>query len=468
MLRRIVSERLNFALVFGFASCLAWLMITLRAGVLLSGSMNPLQLHIPFYLLLAGSATLTLVSVAIFYRRMSADSLTGIICFLPASAMSLATISLLFISWAPLPYGSVLAALCGLIAGISFAFLLVQWGRLWNILGFKTIVFSSIASWGLCQVFFFVVLLFDQIAAVLVAAALPVVSIVLLRYNEKNTSPVPPFGPRRTKAPTGMILRLSTLGFIYSFFNEYFRLSYIQRNPYDFDDLGFFTTNGLALLLVLIVVFMTIFLPAIRQLDILFELPYRLLLMLSVLGALLLIIPGLSPMISYAINTAAYLCLGITLWSVTICLCRRFPYHTIKIFGIVFAAWMAGPLVGAQLNHELITAGMLPVTEVSMVVGVFIMVLIYCFVFRETDIADTTMEGRTGAFEEKCAQVSWKHRLTERESELLTHLARGRDAGWIQEEFCLSKSTVSTHRQHIYEKLGVHTRQELIDLIDAQ
>ena len=39
------------------------------------------------------------------------------------------------------------------------------------------------------------------------------------------------------------------------------------------------------------------------------------------------------------------------------------------------------------------------------------------------------------------------------------------DAAYIQETLVLSKSTVSTHRQHIYQKLGIHSQQELIDLI---
>ncbi|MDR1184911.1 MAG: LuxR C-terminal-related transcriptional regulator [Coriobacteriales bacterium] len=31
----------------------------------------------------------------------------------------------------------------------------------------------------------------------------------------------------------------------------------------------------------------------------------------------------------------------------------------------------------------------------------------------------------------------------------------------------ISKSTVSTHIQHIYQKIGVHGRQELLDFLDT-
>lgn len=55
-----------------------------------------------------------------------------------------------------------------------------------------------------------------------------------------------------------------------------------------------------------------------------------------------------------------------------------------------------------------------------------------------------------------------------RETEIMTLFAKGRNLAYIQEQLCLSKSTVSTHRQHIYQKLGVHSSQEMIDLIQEE
>lgn len=55
-----------------------------------------------------------------------------------------------------------------------------------------------------------------------------------------------------------------------------------------------------------------------------------------------------------------------------------------------------------------------------------------------------------------------------RETEIMTLFAKGRNLAHIQEQLCLSKSTVSTHRQHIYQKFGVHSSQEMIDLIQEE
>ena len=48
---------------------------------------------------------------------------------------------------------------------------------------------------------------------------------------------------------------------------------------------------------------------------------------------------------------------------------------------------------------------------------------------------------------------------------MLFRSAMGRNLPYVQDQLCLSKSTVSTHRQHIYQKLGIHSQQELINLV---
>jgi DNA-binding CsgD family transcriptional regulator len=44
-------------------------------------------------------------------------------------------------------------------------------------------------------------------------------------------------------------------------------------------------------------------------------------------------------------------------------------------------------------------------------------------------------------------------------------LAKGRNLPYVQEQLLLSKGTASTHRQHIYQKLDIHSQQELIELV---
>lgn len=54
-------------------------------------------------------------------------------------------------------------------------------------------------------------------------------------------------------------------------------------------------------------------------------------------------------------------------------------------------------------------------------------------------------------------------RLSKRESEVYGLASRGFTTRYIAERLWLSPRTVETHVRHIYEKLGVHSRDELIE-----
>ena len=66
------------------------------------------------------------------------------------------------------------------------------------------------------------------------------------------------------------------------------------------------------------------------------------------------------------------------------------------------------------------------------------------------------------------AAVADRFGLSERERDVFALLAEGRTSARIQEELCIAAGTVNYHTRNIYSKLGVHSRQELIDLVHGQ
>lgn len=68
-------------------------------------------------------------------------------------------------------------------------------------------------------------------------------------------------------------------------------------------------------------------------------------------------------------------------------------------------------------------------------------------------------------FDDRCMALAVQHGLTEREKEVFLLLARGRNRDYIQEALFISKNTVKVHVKHIYQKMDVHSHQELIDLV---
>ena len=97
--------------------------------------------------------------------------------------------------------------------------------------------------------------------------------------------------------------------------------------------------------------------------------------------------------------------------------------------------------------------------------GVYIM---FAYIFPERSLAhalDVMPRRVRRPFQERCRALAQRSGLSEREFEIMMYFAKGRDAAYIQQELVLTHSTVSSHRQHIYAKLGVHSQQELLDVL---
>ena len=70
--------------------------------------------------------------------------------------------------------------------------------------------------------------------------------------------------------------------------------------------------------------------------------------------------------------------------------------------------------------------------------------------------------------EERCAAVAARFDLTPREREILGYLARGRTAKFIAEELVISENTAWAHIKRVYAKTGVHSKQELMSVVERQ
>ena len=67
-------------------------------------------------------------------------------------------------------------------------------------------------------------------------------------------------------------------------------------------------------------------------------------------------------------------------------------------------------------------------------------------------------------FQRKCAIIGDYYGLTPREVDVFRLIAAGRNSTRIQEELSISAGTVNTHSHHVFQKLDVHSQQEVIDL----
>lgn len=75
-------------------------------------------------------------------------------------------------------------------------------------------------------------------------------------------------------------------------------------------------------------------------------------------------------------------------------------------------------------------------------------------------------KARAGRFKRACELVANRYLLSKKETEVLFLLAKGRNAAYIQEQLYISEGTARTHMRHIYQKLDIHSQQELMDLVE--
>ncbi|MBR2835850.1 MAG: hypothetical protein IKE43_09135 [Coriobacteriales bacterium] len=81
-----------------------------------------------------------------------------------------------------------------------------------------------------------------------------------------------------------------------------------------------------------------------------------------------------------------------------------------------------------------------------------------------TDVMLNAVQPQAPSAEELLGHLGAEHGLTPREQEVMALLALGHSMTYTAERCYISPATVKTHAKHIYTKLGVHTRDELIAL----
>ena len=70
------------------------------------------------------------------------------------------------------------------------------------------------------------------------------------------------------------------------------------------------------------------------------------------------------------------------------------------------------------------------------------------------------------SLDERIGELASAYMLSARETEVFRLWATGHTLKYIQEKLYLSPSTVKTHVRHIYDKTGVHSRSEIVELLD--
>ena len=189
---------------------------------------------------------------------------------------------------------------------------------------------------------------------------------------------------------------------------------------------------------------------------------------------------------------AGYGTFNVLIWMLLADITYTYRLSSVTVFGIGWSMITLGVLLGSLAGSVVVAAfspfspRMLSIVALGATCAVLCS---YMFVLKESDLVKMTASAesaedaadkatssassedgapRPPRFVSRCRDIAERYGLTERETEVMISYAKGRSYARLQEELHASRGTVTTHLRHIYQKLDIHSKQELLDLIEGR
>ena len=184
-----------------------------------------------------------------------------------------------------------------------------------------------------------------------------------------------------------------------------------------------------------------------------------------------------APALTSNLLEAGNSCFQLVFWPALAALSARNRAGTLPLFAWSGFLLCTGVTAGAELGRLCYAAMAGSFIASTAVAGVVVLCLAAFALFGMKGFSyDATVEALTASTEvieheptpdldSAVTRIADAVGLTAREAEIFALLAQGRNGAHIQRQLGVSYNTVKTHVAHIYTKLGVHSHQELIDLV---
>lgn len=211
---------------------------------------------------------------------------------------------------------------------------------------------------------------------------------------------------------------------------------------------------------------------------------YRLALPLMVAGLLLLAWLHTGSMVATLLTNASNIGFELFILITMAEICFKYRIDGVWMFSIIQASAIAASTVGWFIGRAFVEGSPVGSAEANAVVAIVVVALVAASVlfFNDRLVSKTfgtepvhKGEGEpSGAatmtyYEElvwRCTRVARRYGLTQREQEVVELLAQGMSTARIEEALCVSNSTAKTHLRHIYEKMNVHSRDDVRKIVE--
>ncbi len=352
---------------------------------------------------------------------------------------------------------------CALLGGAGIAMLILLWSELYGKLAPVRICLYYSASLVVGAAIIWVYRGFMLPWLPVMTCLLPVISLLMLKscYTQLQPQGSPVAASTSFTFPVKPIAVVA----VYSFaFGLQETLAYTDWGPH--------SSPGMVACAVAVVLAITL-LPR----NMAFESLYST--WLPLVSAVFLVLPALGTLdgaLAGFCSNLGYTASEIYVMTMVGSLCYHYNVSAIWMFGIERGVRAVAMMAGRLIDAGATSAG------ISVTALVVLAVLVATFIVAterrvsspwgvQVRSSESSKEAqaaaRQAALVKRCSELAGLYELSQREEEVLLLLAQGQSAGEIARELLVANGTVKAHVGHIYQKLGIHSREELLGLTNT-
>ncbi|MEA5019167.1 MAG: helix-turn-helix transcriptional regulator [Gordonibacter sp.] len=370
----------------------------------------------------------------------------------------------------PIGAATPLIFVVAVLTGIGGAVLFCLWAEAYSQMGMTQTVMYGAGSCIVAAVTAFLISTMQPPYAVVATALLPLVSLLCALLSFRL---VPPERPQpagiRYPLPLKLLGMMCLAGLLSGLAGS------LLPNPDGLGAIHRIAATGLAG-----VVIITMMLSRKERIDVRFLAKVGL--PLSILA--LALIPFAGPQWGYAVSFLIKLAYVWFTFFVLLMLANivfRFEVPSLRLFAIARASSEAAIFVGVAARRVLQqnNAFVEPSVLIGLSLGGIVIVLLCALIWK----SETSVNGDWGAsgislvdklhvpgprerFMARCDELSVCYKLTTRETEIMALIAQRKSRSEIEHELFLSQNTVKTHVRHLYAKLDVRSKADVIALFE--
>lgn len=458
--------------VFGFALARAWVYLMFLGTATSSITWNGQPVPAMIFLI----STITLCAIlfmsALLHKHFELFMTNRIFRLLGPLLTCLGTLCIASVTLPGIP-GLPLGLAGAVMTGIGSGLIDLGYGELYRKISPEKTRFEAPFAFFIAALLFPLILMAPAELACIICSLLPIISGWILFVNMKVWSPhaslvVPPFEIKLGKFSWKIGICACLIGLA----DGVVRAVFMTANAATAESFYRFPLV-FASILTMIIIFGCVLFSKDMGLRSVYK---SVMLVMAIFFMLLPVFTGMSE-IESIIALAGYGTFNVMIWILLAEISYTFRFSSIMVFGIGWGMVTLGVLFGSAAGQFIVSFAPFSPQTLSLIalLATLAVLVSYMFIFKESDLLSLSKNDKSEGpehtkhrFYDRCKTVAEEYRLSPKETEIMILFAKGRSSVRIQEELYISRGTCTTHLRHIYQKMGVHDKQEFLDLIEGR